>query len=121
MGSLYTIGHSRYNFKYFLKLLQKYKVNFLLYVRSVPYSKYADTFNKEHLTPLLSTNGINYFYMGKCFGSRLNDIYLYCKDGYLDFEKISHSENFVKGEGKCKVWLEKRIQYSFNVHRKGSY
>lgn len=38
MGTLYTIGHSTVPFEYFLALLQKYNVNFLADVRSVPYS-----------------------------------------------------------------------------------
>ena len=54
MGLLYTIGHSRYEFEYFANLLKKYEINCLLDVRSTPYSKYAETFNKEQLDSLLS-------------------------------------------------------------------
>lgn len=49
MGLLYTIGHSRYEFEYFANLLKKFEINYLLDVRSTPYSKYAETFNREQL------------------------------------------------------------------------
>ena len=49
MGLLYTIGHSQHEFEYFANLLKKFEINYLLDVRSTPYSKYAETFNKEQL------------------------------------------------------------------------
>ncbi|MXP78245.1 DUF488 family protein [Lachnospiraceae bacterium WCA-9-b2] len=61
MGLLYTVGHSRFEFEYFANLLKKFEINYLLDVRSTPYSKYAETFNKEQLENLLFTKGVKYF------------------------------------------------------------
>ena len=47
MGWLYTVGHSQFEFEYFANLLKKFEINYLIDVRSTPYSKYAETFNKE--------------------------------------------------------------------------
>ncbi len=60
MGLLYTIGHSRHEFEYFVNLLKKFEINYLLDVRSIPYSKYAKTFNKEQLKSSLFTKRIEY-------------------------------------------------------------
>lgn len=97
MGLLYTVGHSQHEFEYFSKLLKKYEIDYLLDVRSTPYSKYAEIYNKEQLSILLSTKGIKYSFMGKFFGARPDNIDLYNEEGYLDFEKVSHSDLFIKG------------------------
>lgn len=107
MGILYTIGHSQHEFEYFISLLKKYDINYLLDVRSTPYSKYAETYNKEKLSGLLYSRGIEYSFMGKFFGARPNNIQLYCKEGYLDFEKVAHSDLFIKAMQNVTLGLER--------------
>ena len=41
---LYTIGHSNYTIKYFIDLLERYKIGIVVDVRSVPYSRYCSQF-----------------------------------------------------------------------------
>lgn len=107
MGCLYTIGHSRYEFEYFADLLKKYEINYLIDVRSTPYSKYAETYNKEQLSSFLSAKGIKYSFMGKFFGARPDNLELYNEEGYLDFEKTSHSDLFLKGMENVKLGLKR--------------
>lgn len=97
MGLLYTIGHSQHDFEYFINLLKYNNINYLLDVRSTPYSRYAETYNREHLSNLLLKKNIIYSYMGKYFGARPANIELYNEEGYLDFEKVAQSELFIKG------------------------
>ncbi|WP_270528281.1 DUF488 family protein [Mitsuokella jalaludinii] len=94
MGALYTIGHSTAPFEKFLTLLQKYNVNFLVDVRSVPYSEYAQQFNREVLKKQLEKHGIAYYYMGTYFGARRKERELYTPEGYLDFEKVREQDSF---------------------------
>ncbi len=94
MGKLFTIGHSQYTLEYFINLLKMHSVDYLLDVRSTPYSKYAEQFNREHLKSFLEKNGFKYSYMGKYFGARQTELSLYNQDGYLDFEKVAKSEKF---------------------------
>ena len=107
MGLLYTIGHSRYEFEYFANLLKKFEINYLLDVRSTPYSKSAETFNREQLENSLASEGITYFFMGKFFGARPDNTDLYSKEGYLDFEKTSRSDLFITGMENVKLGLKK--------------
>ena len=97
MGLLYTIGHSQHTFEYFCKLLNSYNINYILDVRSTPYSNYAKIYNSENLRVLLLYKNISYSYMGKYFGARPRNIELYSKEGYLDFEKVAQSDVFIKG------------------------
>ena len=107
MGLLYTIGHSQHELEYFYNLLKKYNINNLLDVRSTPYSKYAEAYNKEQLRNSLSIKGIKYSFMGKFFGARPDNIELYNEEGYLDFEKVAKSDLFIKGMENVLLGLEK--------------
>lgn len=95
--SLFTIGHTNHTHENFIKLLKMHSINYVLDVRSTPYSKFTDQFNKEVISNVLKSNGINYYYMGKSFGARQEDKLLYTPEGYLDFEKTRESEQFKTG------------------------
>lgn len=57
--TIYTIGHGRHPFAYFLELLQKHKIEFLCDVRSVARSRWPQ-FNGMVLAELLNENGVRY-------------------------------------------------------------
>lgn len=97
MGNLYTIGHSLHKIDCFLGLLREYEINYILDVRSTPYSKYAEQFNKENLEKELQNARLKYYFMGTYFGARPKDKNLYCDEGYLDFERVRKSSQFEIG------------------------
>jgi len=95
--SLFTIGHSTHTQEYFLGLLRQHNIDYVLDVRSSPFSRFASQFNKDVIEDYLKKNNIVYCPMGKFFGARPTDRTLYCAEGYLDFEKTRASELFKKG------------------------
>lgn len=97
MGQLFTIGHSQHSTNYFISLLNKYGIDYLLDVRSTPYSKYAEQYNKENISRELKSVNIRYSFMGKCFGARPQNVELYNDEGCLDFERVRESQDFNKG------------------------
>lgn len=107
MGTLYTIGHSTVSFERFLALLKKYNVDFLVDVRSVPYSEYAQQFNRESLKKNLKGHGIVYYYMGTYFGARRKERELYTPEGYLDFEKVREQDSFKQRVGSIITGLKR--------------
>ena len=64
---LYTIGHSQHKTEYFIEMLKVYKINYVLDVRSTPYSQFASDYNKENIKRVLSNVGIQYGFMGALF------------------------------------------------------
>jgi len=107
MGELFTVGHSQHTLEYFMDLLKKQGVNYVLDVRSTPYSKYAEQFNRENVCNLLERANITYSFMGKYFGARPEDKLLYNDDGYLDFEKVAQSEKFNVGVKSVLLGLDR--------------
>ena len=75
---LYTIGYAGKSIEDFLICLQKYKINYIIDIRSIPYSKYYTMYNKENIEEILRQNYINYLYLGEEFGAkRENDLDVY--------------------------------------------
>lgn len=65
--AIYTIGHGRHEFKYFLELLRRYGVEFVCDVRSVARSRWPQ-FNGMVLRELLNENGIGYEHLPETGG-----------------------------------------------------
>ncbi len=59
MRAIYTIGHGRHPFAYFLDLLQKYEIEFVVDVRAFARSRWPQ-FNGLVLAELLPENGVGY-------------------------------------------------------------
>ena len=108
---IFTIGHSTVANTFFLKLLRQYKINCIVDVRSVPFSRHAPQFNKDELSKFLRKNRIRYVSMGQEFGARRGDLSLYTEAGYLDFEKTRNSNLFLHGVER----IEKGISSGFSI------
>ncbi len=67
MNLLYTIGHGRHPFAYFLDLLQKYEIEFVCDVRAFARSRWPQ-FNGLVLAELLRENGIGYEHLPETGG-----------------------------------------------------
>lgn len=95
--TILSIGHSQHNIDYFINMLKRHQVNYILDVRSTPYSQFASDYNRDSIRILLSNYNITYSFMGEYFGARPSEKSLYADKGYLDFEKYKKSEIFIKG------------------------
>jgi len=65
--SIYSIGHGRHAFDYFLELLRQYEIEFLCDVRSVARSRWPQ-FKGGVLRELLTESGIGYEYLPETGG-----------------------------------------------------
>ena len=68
--TLYSIGHGRHAFRYFLELLREHEVAFVCDVRSVARSRWPQ-YNGRVLEALLLENGIGYEHLPECGGKRV--------------------------------------------------
>ncbi len=70
--TIFTIGHGRHAFNYFLSLLRQYEIEFLCDVRSVARSRWPQ-FNGGVLRELLADNGIGYEHLPETGGKTKPD------------------------------------------------
>jgi uncharacterized protein (DUF488 family) len=64
---IYTIGHGRHPFAYFLELLERHEIAFVCDVRSAARSRWPQ-YNGRVLEELLRENGIGYEHLPECGG-----------------------------------------------------
>ncbi|MFL6215784.1 MAG: DUF488 family protein [Blastocatellia bacterium] len=65
--TVYTIGHGRHPFDYFLELLRRHHINFVCDVRSSARSRWPQ-FNGAALSDALRAGGIGYEHLPECGG-----------------------------------------------------
>lgn len=96
---LYSIGHSNKSVDELIRELRLFGIQYLIDVRSMPYSKYHPQFNRELLRTAITNSGIIYGYMGDIIGGLPNrtehdDCYTNDK---VDYGKIKNKTFFIKG------------------------
>jgi uncharacterized protein (DUF488 family) len=94
---LYTIGHSTHPIELFISILKNMGINVIFDVRSTPYSKFAEQYNKDRLKTTLEKYNITYVPMGEQLGARYSDRSLLFTDGKVDFNKVEKTEKFKDG------------------------
>src|SRR5262245_23385132 len=98
---IYTIGYGSRTLEEFLIVLLRYGINFLIDVRSQPYSRFKPEFGKEALHRALLHIGVRYAFMGDTLGGRPPDPTCYT-EGKVDYEKYREKPFF--REGLTRLW-----------------
>lgn len=106
---LYTIGHGNRKPQDFLSILKKFNIEYLVDVRSKPYSKFNTHFNQNELKLFLEKNGIKYVFMGDNIGGRPEDKSCYDETGKVDYEIVKTKDFFKQGIERLKTAYNKNI------------
>lgn len=108
LGPLYTIGYGARTMDQFLAALEAFQIEFVLDVRSAPYSRFKPEFSKEALEVALKARGLRYLFFGDTLGGHPKDPDCYT-DGKVDYDKVC-------GKGFFQAGLERLKQ----AHQQGS-
>jgi uncharacterized protein (DUF488 family) len=95
--SIYSIGHGQKTLKEFCEELSSFGIQYVIDVRSSPFSKWAPQYNQREISQFLKCHGFIYAYMGNIIGGRPNNGLCYDKDGHFDYEKMSRETSFKEG------------------------
>ena len=106
---MYTIGHGNRTIDEFIKLLKKFKIKYIIDVRTTPYSKYSPQFNQEVLRNSLEHSGITYVFMGDSIGGRPADNSCYDTDGRVDYQAIEQKDFYKQGIERLETAFNKSI------------
>jgi uncharacterized protein (DUF488 family) len=118
MKQVYSIGHSNHDINKFCDLLLHDTIEYLVDVRSTPYSRYYPQYNQEKLLRSLETVNIKYIFLGNELGGRSNDITCY-KDGVIPSTKVGYALH-LNYENICtKEWFQSGIEKLLKIIEKG--
>jgi uncharacterized protein (DUF488 family) len=68
--AVWTVGHSNHDLDVFVDLVLGERIEFLLDVRSYPYSRFAPQFNRERLNEAIREQDVRYAFVGEALGGR---------------------------------------------------
>jgi len=99
---IFTIGYGARQLDEFLAVLQAHHIQYLLDVRTSPYSRYKPEFSKQALQAFLENNGIRYLFMGESLGGQPKAASCYT-DGKVDYDKLAQQPFFREGIGRLQA------------------
>lgn len=109
-STIYSIGHGNKDIKDFIAELKSFDIQFLLDIRSKPYSKWSPQFNQAALESELKNNEIVYVYVGDTLGGLPEDRTCYDFDGKVVYDLIKEKDFFKQGLERLTTANEKRIK-----------
>lgn len=105
---IYTIGHSNLEANSFIEELRRFNINTLIDIRSKPYSKFAQQFNKHIIEQVCKKNGIAYYYLGDQLGGKPDDPSVVNNDDKIDYALLGQKDYFLSGINKVFDMMNNR-------------
>jgi uncharacterized protein (DUF488 family) len=105
---LYTIGYGARTLDEFVAELKSNHIEYLIDVRTAPYSKFKQEFSKELLQYHLERAGIRYLFMGDTLGGQPKDPACHT-DGKVDYDKVRAQPFFQAGIQRLRKAFEQQL------------
>ena len=102
---IYSIGYGNRKFDDFVALLKKFHIEYVIDVRSKPYSMTNQEFNKQPFEILLSRHDIKYAFLGGELGGRPEDDTCYT-NGKVDYNLLEQKPFYKRGIERLKSAYE---------------
>lgn len=96
-SSIYSIGHGHKTQEEFIHELQSFHIQYLIDVRTNPFSKWSPQFNHGVIEHWLKAAGIIYGYMGNVIGGKPQHDDCYDQEGFFDYHKMAEVPAFKNG------------------------
>ena len=104
---IWTVGHSNHEFDHFANLLKGEEIEYVVDVRSFPYSRFAPQFNRDSLEARLPSLSVGYLFLGEALGGRPTRDEHYDEDGRALYGPMSEEPLFREALERVKAGVEK--------------
>lgn len=104
---LYTIGYGARTVDEFIATLRTHGIEYLVDVRTAPYSKFKPEFSQDLLRHHLERQGLRYLFMGDTLGGQPKDPAC-LTEGKVDYDKVRVQPFFQAGLERLKKAFEQR-------------
>jgi len=110
ISTIYSIGHGNKNIDEFINELKSFGIEYLLDIRSKPYSKWNPQFKKNELAEILNKNKITYVFIGDKLGGLPADSSCYDINGKVVYDRIKEKKFFKEGLERLITANDKKIK-----------
>ncbi len=107
--TLHSIGQGARSLDEFIRTLQAHRIQYVLDVRSAPYSKFKPEFSREPLERALQARGLRYVFLGDTLGGQPRDPECYT-DGKVDYGKVRRQPFFAAGLERLRQAHQQRLR-----------
>lgn len=104
---LFTIGYGARTLDQFIAALKANRIEYVIDVRTAPYSKFKQDFSRELLQYHLERAEIRYLFMGDQLGGQPRDPACHT-DGKVDYDKLRTQHSFQTGIERLKKAFEQQ-------------
>ena len=104
---LFTIGYGARTLDDFIAALKTNRIEYLIDVRTSPFSKFKPEFSKDLLQYYLERAGIRYLFMGDSLGGQPKDPGC-LTDGKVDYDKVRAQPSFQAGIERLRKAFEQQ-------------
>ncbi|MDD2191183.1 MAG: DUF488 domain-containing protein [Bacteroidales bacterium] len=105
--TLYSIGHGNKSIEEFKKELFSFGIDYIVDVRSMPYSKWNPDFNRLNMEKIFKKS---YTYMGDVLGGLPEDKTFHDSEGKFLYGVMAEKDSFKKGLQRLIIANEKQIK-----------
>lgn len=105
---IYTIGYGARSLDEVVATLRRYGIEYLVDVRSQPYSRHKPEFTKEALEREVRAGGLRYVFMGDTLGGRPKDPQYYAGDR-VNYPKLREAPFYKEGIARLQTALGKGL------------
>lgn len=96
-STIYSIGYGNKTIEKFIDEIKYYGIEYIVDVRTIPYSKWNVQFNKNEIKYILKKNNIGYIFLGDKIGGLTSDKSCYTDDGKIDYMLLKDKDFFKQG------------------------
>ena len=107
---IYTIGYGNRKVEDFIQILKEFDIQYLIDIRSQPYSKFNPNFSQSLLKRHLINNRIIYAFLGYELGGRPDSKNCYNSEGKIDYEKVKVQDFFKLGISRIEIAYMKQLK-----------
>ncbi|MDR0988950.1 MAG: DUF488 domain-containing protein [Prevotellaceae bacterium] len=109
-STIYSIGHGNKTIEEFLKELKSFDIDFLVDIRSKPFSKWSPQFNQTSLQLEVEREHIKYVFLGDKLGGLPDDRSCYDSEGKVVYGFMKNKIFFQEGLKRLIVANNKAIK-----------
>ena len=109
---IYTIGYGNRSIEEFIALLQRYEIQYLVDIRSQPYSRFSPNFSQKALQRHLKQHNIGYIFMGNELGGRppREELDCYKDDDTVNYIVLAEKPFYKRGIERIQTAYAKQLR-----------